>query len=400
MPLGWIDFSKSERNKVLGVLDLLSTPGTLDELGIAPVRDGFADLFFPGTSTIQTRAKYFLIVPYALKEIERGKEDEPGWARRAFDETERRCAETLISAGKNTEGIIGARSLSQGRWVKRPPSDVYWAGLRKYGIFLDGRLTLPEYIRAVCAMKKQRSALAQAGNRSDQAEENERDDDRAGELFYRQFWRIPTYRSDWMQRLDIRLTAEEGAFLKEQIIASCPGSILAYILEHNLSEALACGSFEDLGALIGRFPEEIQNDYALAVSFSHFLYVLRVLYNVIVSEGENRKANEEWERLGPDLPLYAGVNLNGVLDRLSLRKNGSMLSFLCNAKTLMAAGDVEGMKKEIKRRERKLKSDRAKTQHPGEYDASAWFGGRQLDYRFGNAKVLIRDIFESEGSAC
>lgn len=70
MPLGWIDFSKSERNKVLSVLDLLSEPGTLDELGIAPIRDGFANLFFPGTSTIQTRAKYFFIVPYALKDLE------------------------------------------------------------------------------------------------------------------------------------------------------------------------------------------------------------------------------------------------------------------------------------------------------------------------------------------
>lgn len=35
MPLGWIDFSKNERNKVLSVLDLLSEAGTLDELGIA-----------------------------------------------------------------------------------------------------------------------------------------------------------------------------------------------------------------------------------------------------------------------------------------------------------------------------------------------------------------------------
>ena len=41
MQLGWIDFSKTERNKILSVLDLLSQDGTLDELGIAPVRDGF-----------------------------------------------------------------------------------------------------------------------------------------------------------------------------------------------------------------------------------------------------------------------------------------------------------------------------------------------------------------------
>ena len=43
MPLGRIDFSKSERNKVRSVLDLLSEKGTLDELGIAPIRDGFAE---------------------------------------------------------------------------------------------------------------------------------------------------------------------------------------------------------------------------------------------------------------------------------------------------------------------------------------------------------------------
>ena len=71
MQLGWIDFSKSERSKVLSVLDLLQEKGTLDELGIAPIRDGFANIFFPGTSTIQTRAKYFLIVPYALRDLER-----------------------------------------------------------------------------------------------------------------------------------------------------------------------------------------------------------------------------------------------------------------------------------------------------------------------------------------
>ena len=34
MPLGWIDFSNNERNKVLSVLDLLSENSTLDELGI------------------------------------------------------------------------------------------------------------------------------------------------------------------------------------------------------------------------------------------------------------------------------------------------------------------------------------------------------------------------------
>ena len=66
----------------------------------------------------------------------------------------------------------------------------------------------------------------------------------------------------------------------------------------------------------------------------------------------------------------------------------------------MKANDVDGLKTEIRRRERELKQNRAKTLHPGEFSPSAWFGGGQLDYRFSNAKVIIHDIFESEETPC
>lgn len=67
MQLGWIDFSREERNKVMATLDLLSTTTALDELGIGTLRDRYADILFPGISTIQTRAKYFVIIPYIFK---------------------------------------------------------------------------------------------------------------------------------------------------------------------------------------------------------------------------------------------------------------------------------------------------------------------------------------------
>ena len=47
MPIGWIDFSKSDREKISSILDMLGEKATLDELGIAPIRDGFADIFSP-----------------------------------------------------------------------------------------------------------------------------------------------------------------------------------------------------------------------------------------------------------------------------------------------------------------------------------------------------------------
>src|SRR5271165_5378589 len=68
--LGWIDFSSEHRDRVKTVLDLLATPGVVDELGIGIIRDAFSDMFFPGITTIQTRAKYFIVIPRILKDYE------------------------------------------------------------------------------------------------------------------------------------------------------------------------------------------------------------------------------------------------------------------------------------------------------------------------------------------
>ena len=129
MQLGWIDFSKTERSKILSVLDLLSESGTLDELGIAAIRDGFSNLFFPGTSTIQTRAKYFLAVPYALKQLEKSNEVNPNKVLKTLDTIERNCGEILFAKNKNESGLIGKNSLQNGNWVKRTPASIYWAGV-------------------------------------------------------------------------------------------------------------------------------------------------------------------------------------------------------------------------------------------------------------------------------
>ncbi len=39
--IGWIDFSSFDRDRVKQVLSQLQIPGTLDELGIGALRDGF-----------------------------------------------------------------------------------------------------------------------------------------------------------------------------------------------------------------------------------------------------------------------------------------------------------------------------------------------------------------------
>lgn len=397
MQLGWIDFSKTERNKILSVLDLLSESGTLDELGIAPIRDGFANLFFPGTSTIQTRAKYFFLVPYALKDLELSNETNPNRFLRALNETEKKCGETLLEINPNENGIIGKRSLQGSKWVKRTPADIYWAGLRKYGIFTGGNISLSEYARASCAIKNQKSNLTKLGNRNDSAEENETDDKNAGNIFKMQFWKMPLYQRSWRDKIQLSLTKEEGEFLRKQIISTCPDSMLSYILENKMTEILDLENFSDLGTIINKFPKQMQDEYALALSFSDFLFVARTLYNIIISDGHNVQANDIFEDLKEVMAELANIDIDLIFTKLYIYKT-DLKNFIKKLQECMRNNDVEEMKKAIKAREIMLKGQsRAKTAHPGEFNPNDWIGGGELDYRFNNAKTIIRDIFESKG---
>lgn len=399
MQLGWIDFSKSERSKVLSVLELISERGTLDELGIAPIRDGFADLFFPGTSTIQTRAKYFFIVPYALKDLEHSGETNPNQILKQLDQIEQFCGQTFFDNNPNEIGIIGQRSLSHGTWVKRTPADIYWAGLRKYGIFTGGNLSLSEYVRAMSKLKNSKSTLKKLGNKNDKAEEGEKDDANAGSLQQVNFWKSPLYNKDWKEGLELSLSSDEALFLKEQIIQTCPDSMLSFILKNDQRDVLECKSFEGFSSVVKKMPKQMQEDYKLARDFSEFNYALRVIYNVIVSNNENEYALEQLADLDSKFPELANIDIDKILSGRLHIYNKLLRSFLTDAQTYMKNKDIESLKNRIIRREVQLKgAARAKTKHPGEFGKDSWFAGYQLDYRFNNAKqIILNDIFNCGG---
>ena len=93
----------------------------------------------------------------------------------------------------------------------------------------------------------------------------------------------------------------------------------------------------------------------------------------------------------------ANVDIDVIMSKLYIYKT-DLKNFLKQLQTCMLNSDVDGMEKAIKAREVMLKgANRAKTAHPGEFNNDEWYGGRELDYRFYNAKTIIKDIFESEG---
>lgn len=398
MQLGWIDFSKEDRQKALDVINLLSEKGAVDELGIGIVRDGFANYFFPGTSTIQTRAKYFLIVPYVLKEAVDGRYGKDvNRILRSIDADEKDCGIRLLADSPDAEGIIGMRVLPKG-WVARKPSDIYWNGIRTYGIFRNNSISIPEYVRMSLHIAEQKK-IKRLGNRNDDAGENDKDDIDAGDLMNFQFWDIPVYTSNWRENLSVELTKEEAVFLDDKIQKATKGTLLEYVLRNRIhldeyiSFAVMAEDMKD------KVDGELAHMLKLACDFNQLIYMARVRYNVLLSENENEVAVEEWKRLQVDCDKRASVDLKAVFEKLNLYNPGTFL-FLGKLQEAFISKDISEVDDLIRRRERNLKGPgRAKLNRTKEFDHSIWVGGGELDYRFSNARRIINDIYHGEGIA-
>ena len=290
MQIGWVDFSKEDREKVLDVMSLLQEQGAVDELGIGLVRDGFANYFFPGTSTVQTRAKYFLIIPYVLQEAVSGKYGNriPDILRR-IDENEKDCGVRLYRRYADNPigvGIIGARVLPK-RWVARKPSNIYWNGIRTFGISLQDSMSITDIVKLSVYFRQQNKEKT-LGNRRDDADEGDKDDRDAGRAEAVRFFELPEAVPDnWRDTLDIELTAEEAFFLRDRIQKSVPDTLLAWLLKNNI-DIKQYETFEMMTAdLQDRVPEDLNHMMQLACRFNRLVYTARVRYNVILSGGKN-----------------------------------------------------------------------------------------------------------------
>lgn len=127
--LAWIDHDLKSRERMLRILSHFQEKETRDELGIGSVRDSFADQLFPGTSTIQTRLRYMLFVPWIYQSLENKRIPQKEFAIQA-DKLERELVQPLMDSDDQA-GVFGRTA---GKRLKRLPSSVYWAGLGVWGI--------------------------------------------------------------------------------------------------------------------------------------------------------------------------------------------------------------------------------------------------------------------------
>lgn len=145
----WLDYSSSERDRVLTALAEPKDKGTLDELGFGSVRDAIADHLFPAINTLQTRAKYTLFVAWIYRSLPEGQVP----AQRLREEgilREKRLIHALLKGeGASANGLIGKESTDD---LKRLPSAFYWNPLRQLDIYQGGG-SIAEYLDDVDSIR-------------------------------------------------------------------------------------------------------------------------------------------------------------------------------------------------------------------------------------------------------
>ena len=387
MQLGWIDFSREERNKVMATLDLLSTTTALDELGIGTLRDRYADILFPGISTIQTRAKYFVIIPYIFKLAEsqnfKRVSDTIPWVNKIEDN----LVSILVnnSGEEDTSGIIGSRALKQGKNVKRKPSSIYWNGMRTYGILLDNNVSMDQVATLIYSQKNKKKNIEIFKG------EESYDDETAANDMITIFSPIhPNY--DFEKDINIRLTKDEALYISNHIITSIYSrdSLLAYIIKNKIDVSNL--SFEDLEKL--SMPSDMKNDYRLAKKLADFIYGAHIRYNIIYSQNLDINQVEAWNKWIDEFDVEA-LRFEDIMIRINCK--GTTKDFL--KKFLKAAKnkDIESIDRCIINREKEVKGERAKLCKPMEYQYNTAIHNYKLNYRYYSARTIITDILEGLG---
>ncbi|MGH8431541.1 MAG: DUF6361 family protein [Solimonas sp.] len=220
--LAWIDFDEAERQRAQRIMALFQERESRDELGLGSIRDSIADHLFPGTSTIQTRLRYMLFIPWLFQMLEGSTQGRDQLAAEARA-LENRLANAL-KAGGESNGIIGRDA---GADLQRLPSSVYWAGLGTWGI----RLFPGSTDNLFSSMRH----LQRGGARIRESE------DAASEAQALQIWSpsLPPRPKDLLETATFRLTPEEAQFIIDRLVSQQPNSLLT-MLARNTAAAADC----------------------------------------------------------------------------------------------------------------------------------------------------------------
>lgn len=395
--LTWLDHDPAERERVQRILALFQVRETRDELGLGAIRDSFADQMFPGTSTIQTRLRYMLFVPWMYRRFERELTPSREVAARGRG-FELALVEPLL-ADDDPHGVFGRTARGN---LKRLPSSVYWAGLGAWGIRRFDP-SQSQYHLALDGIYRLREGRTWTADEAD-----------AKSLSTTWHPKLPPEPPDFPDRLGFRLTQEEAEFLVDRIENSQTGSLFATLSEAPVGVAVdypwehpSRGSFDP-------HHEELLDHARL---FSEAMLGAAILYNLLLAEElpEGEKRDEWLSGRREDFASWASSLDEAAMQTWPLQRLWQLVgeggyaitrrtrAFVETWVGLAAEGaselaDATQARECVRGREKYLKGPRSRFGNPSALDQwNGLAGMTPLSYRWPTARDYLRDLGEALG---
>ncbi len=395
--LTWIDHDAKSRERTLRILALFQEKESRDELGLGSVRDSFADRLFPGISTIQTRLRYMLFVPWIYQDLEEQKLPAEYFALEA-DKLERDLVQPLL-ASDDQAGVFGSTA---GKKLKRLPSSVYWSGLGIWGIRLTP-FSQDEYHRRIDETYRHRRNL-QALEKDAQARGDDIEIEKRKSLNWHP--RLPVRPQEFPLEANFALSREEAEFIRDRIQDTCPHSLLAFLaLHYKPADTQTPWEYPDYDSFAGQHKELLTH----ARLFSAVMHGAALLYNLQLAQlghydelaAKHQARFREWITTLPREEIRAWPvsrlweltrGHNYTITHQTILFVEQWIDHTRYSPNLLT--DTEALNL-IKRREMKLKGTRSRFNNRRALDQWGGYSGvGRLVYRWPNVQVFLKDLHQ------
>lgn len=405
--IGWIDFSPKDRSRVGSVLDLLTPEGMVDELGLGTIRDSISNHLFPGISTIQTKAKYFFIIPYILRDYSKLKPAERR-TKKAFKYLEEKEYEIMwyLAAKYNYElgsGVIGVTKRKPQKIMRRP-SAIYWTGLNTYKFIDADGLSLEDYLNQVSNFSAEPLLSTIRDDEEDKGDDKDADFNDIFKI------KVPD-NPNWKDDLSLNLSEEEAQFFEDHINKEAKENLISELINNKklwelFSESNNFMDFSKASVLRAFskhefLPANIKDILILSHDFSQLMNGAHITYNYLLQKEVFNKDyfEDDWEKWLGNIH-ESMIDFNNFdedkLFNLSLTTRITTIDFVRKWLKMVRNNfnNFNERNELIVKQEALVKGSKARLKW-GKFDdvrEGKWMGIHFFNYRFFQAKTILKDI--------
>ncbi len=390
--IAWLDASSDEQRRMRDIIRLFAERESRDELGVGQIRDSIADSLFPGTSTLLTRARYLLLVPWAYQKAS---------GRRNAASDADRYERDIIHALKDSGDYAGLLGMQAGEALKTLPSAIYWSMLRRYGILTDTAFSRDDALR-----------LEGANTAPDDLV------DTSSARYHAWSATLPAPPEGFPKSIPggFALLADEAAWLRDRILSEASGTLFAHLAVDRPAAESAAPWVDPAAIRVDGTARELLDD---ARAFSMLIHGAQLLYNLLLAEeyqeaGYDRLSHpaegfrDRLVQWAADLPAMVDIGsgqLEALLARAEVTRgspiNPASRRFVRDWRDLLreigapAIADSESAREFIVRRERQHKGAQARL---GNRARLATWGGSAgsglMVYRWPQVRSVLFDIHD------